>query len=446
MSNRPFAQLQAAAIDGRTRTIFYRQTQLEKLHKSLVSNASEIVDAIVADAGLSRTEAQIEYSLALTAVRERFAELEPKKELENEYAIARGEDAGSLRLGYGTIENSLRSLPAILRNTLKSALDNDTFDIAQQPVQDASFLSGCLQIVQDGSVDGAAAQNQLVSKAGSITAAIVDRTANLDETAKALVNARFSFNGKSPYAPDVIFINEFTKKDFLQALLRHSVSFDEVVEREKSPTRRTDGSGRVIAQESNRAILEVTKSTSLLRNKISEPVLLVHSVKSLDDAIDFINNNGNELLAAYHFGENAQCKYLSQFVSSQVSYVNHIPAELLVGPAFPVGHPVTSTRYPTALFTRPTPAFVTNTTQSKTVESALNGASKSEKSTAVQTLYRQAVSDLPAAHKRPKQLKAAFGFFEQSMLFNLGFVLLSTGATIAATVLLGKRARAYYSH
>lgn len=103
MSSRPFPQLQAAAIDGRTRTVFYRQTQLEKLHKTLVSNASEIVDAIVADSGLSRTEAQIEYSLALTTVRERFAELEPKKELEQEYAVARGEDAGSLRLGYGTV-------------------------------------------------------------------------------------------------------------------------------------------------------------------------------------------------------------------------------------------------------------------------------------------------------------------------------------------------------
>ena len=118
-----------------------------------------------------------------------------------------------------------------------------------------------------------------------------------------------------------------------------------------------------------------------------------------------------------------------------------------VGPAFPTNHPITSTtRYPTLLFTRPTPAFVLNTTQSKTVEAALNGASKSEKSTAVQTLYRQAISDLPSAHKRPKQTRAAFGFFEQSMLFNLGFVLLSTGATIAATVILGKRARAYYSH
>jgi acyl-CoA reductase-like NAD-dependent aldehyde dehydrogenase len=67
----------------------------------------------------------------------------------------------------------------------------------------------------------------------------------------------------------------------------------------------------------------------LLKTKISEPVLLVHAVKSLDDAIDFINNNGNELLAAYHFGDKAQCKYLSQFVASQVSYINHVPAELL---------------------------------------------------------------------------------------------------------------------
>jgi acyl-CoA reductase-like NAD-dependent aldehyde dehydrogenase len=71
------------------------------------------------------------------------------------------------------------------------------------------------------------------------------------------------------------------------------------------------------------------RSTSLLKTKISEPVLLVHAVKSLDDAIDFINSDSSELLAAYHFGENAQCKYLSQFVASQVSYVNHIPAELL---------------------------------------------------------------------------------------------------------------------
>lgn len=175
---------------------------------------------------------------------------------------------------YGQIENSLRSLPTLLRSVLKSALDSDTFDVAQQPVQDAAFLKSCLQVIQDGSNDESARQNQLVSTSNAITAAIVDRTADLDEAAKSLVNARVAFNGKSPYAPDVIFVNEFTKKDLLQALLKHSISFDEVVEREKSPSRKksretgikevvssiqNDGNARVVAQESNRAILDLTK-------------------------------------------------------------------------------------------------------------------------------------------------------------------------------------------
>jgi aldehyde dehydrogenase (NAD+) len=96
MSNRPFAQLQAAAIDGRT-----------------------------------RTEAQIEFSLALTAVRERFAELEPKKELEDEYAVARGEDAGSLRLGYGTVY-------------IKASADHTPFYSAIAPLSAAIAAGNCV--------------------------------------------------------------------------------------------------------------------------------------------------------------------------------------------------------------------------------------------------------------------------------------------------------------
>lgn len=103
MSNRPFPELQAAAIDGRTRTVYYRQEQLEKLHKSLVAHESEFVDAIVADSGNTRAEAQVEYALALTELRERYAELDPKVELEKEYAIAKGKDAADLRVGYGIV-------------------------------------------------------------------------------------------------------------------------------------------------------------------------------------------------------------------------------------------------------------------------------------------------------------------------------------------------------
>lgn len=158
---------------------------------------------------------------------------------------------------------------------LKGALDNDTFDIAQQPVKDADFLNETLQVIQNESIEGQASQSQLVSKPTSITAAVVDRSANLDEAAKALVNARFAFNGRSPYAPDVILVNEFVKKDLLQALLKYSVSFGEVVGVENGTSERKrgnesklkdviagyqkDGDARVIAQESNRAVLEVTK-------------------------------------------------------------------------------------------------------------------------------------------------------------------------------------------
>ena len=99
----PFPALQAAVIDGRTRTIFYRQDQLQRLHKALVAKQSEIIEAIIADASLSRTEAQIEYSLALSELRERYAELDPKTALEDEYAVAYGKDAGDLRIGYGIV-------------------------------------------------------------------------------------------------------------------------------------------------------------------------------------------------------------------------------------------------------------------------------------------------------------------------------------------------------
>lgn len=99
----PFAALKAAAIDGRTRNVFYRQTQLSKLHHRLVQESPAITSAIVTDTGCSGTEAQVEYSLALTELRRHFAELVPKEELEEEYAIANGKDCGGRRLGYGLV-------------------------------------------------------------------------------------------------------------------------------------------------------------------------------------------------------------------------------------------------------------------------------------------------------------------------------------------------------
>ena len=55
--------------------------------------------------------------------------------------------------------------------------------------------------------------------------AVVDRSTNIAEAAEALVKARFSFGGKSPYAPDLVLVNEFRVKEFSNALLQQSTQY-----------------------------------------------------------------------------------------------------------------------------------------------------------------------------------------------------------------------------
>jgi len=65
--------------------------------------ATAIQEAIIADSGCSAAEAKIEYSLALDTLRQRFEELDIKKEHEEEYAIAKKANASSLRVGAGIV-------------------------------------------------------------------------------------------------------------------------------------------------------------------------------------------------------------------------------------------------------------------------------------------------------------------------------------------------------
>jgi acyl-CoA reductase-like NAD-dependent aldehyde dehydrogenase len=50
--------------------------------------------------------------------------------------------------------------------------------------------------------------------------AFVERDADIASAAQALVSARFSLQGKAPYAPDVVLVNEWVKKDLLKALVQ----------------------------------------------------------------------------------------------------------------------------------------------------------------------------------------------------------------------------------
>ena len=96
-----FAELRAAAIDGRTHNIYYRQHQLEALHTALINHASEIKDAIAADYDHSPAEIAVEIHLALSALKQSYETLQPVKAHADEYLLASGSDAPTAKIPAG---------------------------------------------------------------------------------------------------------------------------------------------------------------------------------------------------------------------------------------------------------------------------------------------------------------------------------------------------------
>jgi hypothetical protein len=163
-------------------------------------------------------------------------------------------------------------------------------------------------------------------------------------------------------------------------------------------------------------------------DKNSDPVLLICSMRSLDDAIDLLCRSSWEpYLAAYHFSNLGSAKYLSQFIDARVTFVDRVPRELLVGPTFPIGHPINLLeRYPVSLFELSRPVLVNPSTHSLLLTSALDSSNDST----AQQLWRAAVEPL-AAMKRSKG--GGIGFFEQGFLINAALIFTSTIA-ISSTV------------
>jgi len=155
----------------------------------------------------------------------------------------------------------------LLSSTLRQALDPDIFAVASSK---ASFDAPENTFVYFDQVGTArrSHRNDLVSPASNRVIAVVDRTANLEEAAKALVMARFGFGGKSPYAPDLILVNEFCKQEFLKIATRHAFQF--MTDREQSSGQRdiqdfvsvlqkaNDGT-RIITSGSGGIVVDITK-------------------------------------------------------------------------------------------------------------------------------------------------------------------------------------------
>lgn len=100
-------ELRAAAIDGRTQNVRYRQNELQKLHAMLRDNAEGILFAISMDANgpipAATPEVTAEYYLAMNGITKLNQSLQFEESIKNEYSIASGIDAPSRSIGKGLV-------------------------------------------------------------------------------------------------------------------------------------------------------------------------------------------------------------------------------------------------------------------------------------------------------------------------------------------------------
>ncbi|ORY19315.1 Aldehyde/histidinol dehydrogenase [Clohesyomyces aquaticus] len=508
MSNSSLTILKSTAQTGRLANPYFRQEQLKSLHDILRRNTDAIIAALESDTSSTTSHATTECALTLNLIKSHYSSIDPVAELEAEYRIAKSKDAEDAREPWGVVyiepewrhtpffnivsalstslvagncvllllENTTRALPTLLRKLFAEGLESDCYAMTAAPPEKAE-VADCLRISQSPEAKDANSVGLGLVASGGRVVAVVDRTANVAVAAENLVTARFSFGGTSPYAPDIVLVNEFVKKEFLEEVLKRSIPFlagsssplavngsanGAVSEKAgfKSNGKRSAAelesalkdiketrswNTNVITHGSNGAILDLSSALSSakllhLPPKISHPLFLISSFSSLDHAIDLISHNQNQtrLLAAYHFAPPKHAKYLSQFIKADRAFVNHVPYHILLGPAAPsyTKYPSTSHPYGPDCLTRPNPTFITPPPEQLQLSAVL----VSQDQRAVKTLSFSAIQEIKV---KPRPENIAIGFFEQGIFIGLGLygipILSGIGAGIFFAARAGRR-------
>ncbi|KAK0613362.1 Aldehyde/histidinol dehydrogenase [Immersiella caudata] len=486
----PPSRLQTSALESLPSSPRHQQSQLSALHSALRSNTSALLDALTSNAHprISTAEAEAEYASALDAVRHFYDGIDAKKALEEEYAVAKGRNNEGRRVPVGIVvvrpgwhtrlwsvvvpvaaaiaggncvvaelpKEGGHEVDGVLREILTKVMDGNTFWVTEG-VDDEEFLRGAVVVDQKGDGRSGASAKQLVSSSQARVIAVVDRTADVEEAARAITRARFSFGGGSPYAPDLVLVNEFVKTKFYEACSRYatrafadrpSSSVEELGPVDMA-VKKAEAQKQVVSFGGQGfKLLEILdRDTPLFKMKVVGQYLPIATCSSLVDTV-FSQEFESPLLAGYFFADPPSAKYLSQYLPCHISCVNHIPTQLLLGPAAPTSHaPDPTHRYNADIFSLPRPQYAVapaSTDLLRVAEDLLDGGKVvSEKGAASQKLRALATRPLKPTGQ-PKTLATldffASGFFLSSGLF-LTLVLPTIGWT---SYILAKGASGYF--
>jgi hypothetical protein len=237
---------------------------------------------------------EAEFFLTMDAVRHFYESLDFQTELEQEYRLAHGKDNENRRVGAGLViirptshtrlysiisplaasisagncvlvevgsgifsgkavfandqqlQDTLLDVDSVLREILPKALDSNIFYISRS-ITDEQLLKTAVLVDQTAHGNQPSLTTQLLSSSTRRAVAIVDRTADIETAAKTITTARFSFGGSSPYAPDIVMVNEFVKDEFIEACKKHaSLMFSRAKEIKRVDTNQSEATWKTI--------------------------------------------------------------------------------------------------------------------------------------------------------------------------------------------------------
>ncbi|KAI8248188.1 hypothetical protein K4K56_011126 [Colletotrichum sp. SAR 10_98] len=470
-------KLLVTLVDGRAEGIRFRQDNLISLHEELRKESAALCAAEEKDSGASKTEVEVEHFLSMEAVRHFYESLDFGKELDTEYLVAHGKDNTTRRTGAGLViirpttytrlfsilsplaaaiaagsvvaleqlEDTLLQLDSILRSVLPRALNQNAFCITKK-ITDHSLLDSAILVDQTGAAPSASHVNHFVSSNTARAIAIVDRTADIEAAAGAITAARFGFGGQSPYAPDLVLVNEYVKKEFFEACSKHaSLAFArETTVRRASDNKSDETRAAVQEAEEKRLVSSFgskdfklvdikDKNTSLLNAKISGRFLPIATSSGLVDSI-YTYEFEKPLLAGYFFASPDAAKYLSQHLPSHISFVNQIPSSLLLGPAASTSHDAAfEFRYSKEMFSVSRPQFIEQPSGALAkVDQRLSGAGG---------ITTQSLRALATAPLKPTNQpgNSRLGFFEQGFVVGASLIMSIALPSLAYGTWIGGR-------
>ncbi|CZR61845.1 uncharacterized protein PAC_11742 [Phialocephala subalpina] len=436
------ATLRGGVTECRFENVRYRQDQFHALHASLRENSNAICEAIAKDSACTTAEAETEFYLTMDAVQKSYDSLKFKKLLEQEYSVTKEKDNTGRRAGVGLIaikpqrhsrfysvvspvaaalaagnsillelDKSLPSLDTLLENIISPGMDKDTFSITSSKVESRYFSQIDLLVDQTTTFKEPASFH---SATEIRTLAVVDRTGVVELAAKTITTSRLAPNSTSPYSPDLVIVNEYIKDIFSSACLQHASSLGQparirnaTAEEKKLQTtlQQAESKGQVKIHRTSGTELSVVDlldpSSPLATTKVVGPYIFILSSTGLVDTVT-TQRSSPTFLATYLFASPASAKFLSEQISSHASYINQIPAQVLIGPPAPTFSPhALHPRYTPEMFSTPRPQFIT---APPSLPSSIE-------------MKKAATKELKPTGQRPGH---AIGFFEQGILIGLG--------------------------